>query len=102
MQIPYSKIKQSIDLTNGERVVLFFIESASRTIPREELLRNVYKIACDGSPVWRIQLPQFKDARAFLEIRLTTDGRLFAYNADSWEYQVDLASGLVSQDSFLK
>ena len=102
MEIPYERIKQSIELPNRERVVVYFIDSAKREMPRRELLRNVFKVTRDGTPIWRIQLPNLEDARAFLEVYIAADGRLIAYNADSWEYEVDVASGNAKPHAFLK
>ena len=102
MEIPYQTIKQGIELPNGERVVVFLIESANRTMPRPELLRNVFKLRKDGAPIWRIQLSDSEGARAFQEVYLAADGRLLAYNADSWEYEVDVESGMARPHAFLK
>ena len=102
VEIPYQKIKQSIDLSNGERVVVYWIESANQEMPRLELLRNVFKLTRDGSPAWRIQVPPSTQTGAFIEVYLSADGRLLAYNVDSWEYEVDIESGMARPDSFLK
>lgn len=102
MNIPYEKCEQSIELPNGDRIVVYSIGSANQVMPRRELLRNVFRLKPDGSPVWRIQIPTPDEARAFLEVYLSEDGRLIAYNADSWEYHVDLNSGVARPDAFLK
>jgi hypothetical protein len=102
MKIPYSKIRQSIMLPDGDCVAVYEINSAIGTMERAELLRNVFRLKADGSPMWRIALYPAKEICAFLEVYLTKEGCLFAYNADSWEYEVGIETGDIKPHAFLK
>ena len=103
MKIPFIKVRQSITLPEGDSVAVYDIQTAPASIERSERLRNVFRLAPDGTPLWRISLFAAADIRAYQEVYRSADGRLLAYNADSWEYEVDLETGTVLRPhAFLK
>lgn len=103
MTNPFTKIRQSITLPDGDSVAVYEVESVPATIERSERLRNVFRLAPDGTPRWRISLFPSPGIRTFLEVYLSADGQLLAYNSDSWEYEVNLETGAVLQPhAFLK
>jgi hypothetical protein len=102
MKIPYSLARQSLTLPTGDKIVVYDISSAESSADCGDVMRNVFRIGRDGIPRWRIQPLPLPAPRAFLEVYLTVDGKLVAYNADSFEYDVDLDTGVAKPVAFLK
>lgn len=80
----------SLDLPNGDRIVLIDRLSDARTVDRA---RNVHRIDGSGQIVWTIATRFDSEGNPFTQPHFDA-GRLTAYRWDGGTYTVDLETGI--------
>lgn len=80
---------KSLDLPNGDRIVLVDRLSEARTLERA---RNVHRINNSGHIVWTIATRFDSECNPFTQLHFD-DGRLTAYRWDGGTYTVDVDTG---------
>lgn len=80
----------SLDLPNGDRIVLIDRLSDARNVDRA---RNVHRIDGSGQIVWTISTRFDSEGNPFTQLHFAA-GRLTAYRWDGGTYTVDLESGI--------
>lgn len=97
------KVKKTLPLDDGGEILLLDMLGVDKSVPWEDVNRNVFRIDANGCVVWQIETRSAQNDRfPFTNIYFDHAGKLKAYCWDGGEYEVDFSSGGVGSGKLAK
>jgi hypothetical protein len=92
----------SLELENGDRILLVKMSNASESTPKEIVRRNLFRVNPQDVIVWQVGEYPHCLASTFTNIYWGEAGELLAFNFDCGEYVIELDTGKPIGSRFLR
>ena len=87
-------IDKTLDLPDGEKIVLYDMAFAPKSVPLEEFNGNVYRLSKTGDFLWQISAPPGQGPKkSFTDIFFDESGKLKTFRFDCVVYEIDIQTG---------
>lgn len=97
------KIFKSLPLPDGGEIALVDTMGSPKSVPLDDVNRNVYRVTGEGDIVWQIETLAEGDERLpYTNIYIDDLGFLKAYCWDGGEYVADWDTGAINAGDLLK